>query len=79
MESAPSHAGVALVRALGDMSKALASRRLLIHDRGRVLSDLACATADGAEAVSDFQVIGDQGELLACDEGWYRDPESVGS
>jgi hypothetical protein len=43
-----SHAGVALVRALADgtgltcgLSKALASRRLLVHDRGRVLADLA--------------------------------------
>jgi hypothetical protein len=51
-----SHAGVALLRALGDktgltagLSKALASRRLLVHDRGRVLADLACAIADGAE------------------------------
>jgi len=46
-----SHAGVALVRALADntgltagLSHALASRRLLVHDRGRVLADLACAT-----------------------------------
>jgi hypothetical protein len=45
-----SHAGVALVRALADnvgltagLSKALASPRLLVHDRGRVLADLACA------------------------------------
>jgi hypothetical protein len=48
----------------GGLSKALASRRLLIHDRGRVLADLACAIADGAEAISDFRVIGDQGELF---------------
>jgi Transposase DDE domain group 1 len=66
-----SHAGVALVRALGDktgltagLSKALASRRLLVHDRGRVLADLACAIADGAEVISDFRVIGDQDELF---------------
>jgi hypothetical protein len=65
-----SHAGVALVRALADntgltagLSGALASRGLLIHDRGRVLADLACAIADGAEAIGDFRVIGDQGEL----------------
>ena len=39
-----SHAGVALIRALADnigltagLSKALASDRLLVHDRGRVL------------------------------------------
>src|SRR6266496_2236088 len=66
-----SHAGVALVRALSDatgltggLSKALASARLLIHDRGRVLADLACAIADGGEAISDFRVIGDQAELF---------------
>ena len=66
-----SHAGVALVRALADntgltagLSHALASRRLLVHDRGRVLADLACAIADGAEVISDFRVIGDQRELF---------------
>jgi hypothetical protein len=66
-----SHAGVALVRALADntgltkgLSKALASPRLLIHDRGRLLADLACAIADGGEAISDFRVIGDQRELF---------------
>jgi Transposase DDE domain group 1 len=66
-----SHAGVALVRGLSDhigltagLSKALASRRLLVHDRGRVLADLACAIADGAEVISDFRVIGDQEELF---------------
>ena len=53
-----SHAGVALIRARADntgltagLSKALASDRLLVHDRGRVLADLACAIADGAEVI----------------------------
>jgi Transposase DDE domain group 1 len=66
-----SHAGVALVRALADnigltagLSKALASDRLLVHDRGRVMADLACAIADGGEVISDFRVIGDQDELF---------------
>jgi hypothetical protein len=66
-----SHAGVALIRGLADnigltggLSKALASRRLLVHDRGRVLADLACAIADGGEVISDFRVIGDQEELF---------------
>ncbi len=66
-----SHAGVALLRALADnagltagLSRALASDRLLGHDRGRVLADLACAIADGGEAISDFRVIGDQQELF---------------
>ena len=66
-----SHAGVALLRGLADntgltagLSKALASRRLLVHDRGRVLADLACAIADGAEVISDFRVMGDQEDLF---------------
>ncbi len=66
-----SHAGVALLRALSDstgltagLSKALASDRLLVHDRGRVLADLACAIADGAEVISDFRVMADQRELF---------------
>jgi hypothetical protein len=66
-----SHAGVTLIRALcdtigltGGLSRALASDRLLVHDRGRVLADLACAIADGGEAISGFRVIGDQGELF---------------
>ena len=66
-----SHAGVALIRALADntgltagLSGALASRRLLVHDRGRVLADLACAIADGAEVISDFRVMGDQEGLF---------------
>ena len=66
-----SHAGVALSRALSDnigltagLSKALASDRLLVHDRGRVLADVACAIADGAEVVSDFRVMAGQRELF---------------
>lgn len=66
-----SHAGVALIRALVDnvgltagLSRALASDRWLVHDRGRVLADLACAIADGAEVISDFRVIGDQEDLF---------------
>jgi len=43
---------------------ALATDRLLVHDRGRVLADLACAIADGAEVISDFRVMSDQRELL---------------
>lgn len=66
-----SHAGLALLRELADrtgltagLSGALASRRLLVHDRGRVLADLACAIADGAQVISDFRVMGDQRELF---------------
>ena len=66
-----SHAGAALLRVLcdrlgltGGLSRALATDRLLTHDRGRVLADLACAIADGAEVISDFRVMGDQQELF---------------
>jgi hypothetical protein len=62
---------VALLRALPDrtgltagLSRALASDRLLIHDRGRVLAGLACAVADGAEVISDFRVMTGQQELF---------------
>jgi DDE family transposase len=65
-----SHAGLALLRQLADragltagLSGALASRRLLVHDRGRVLADLACAIADGAQVIGDFRVMSDQREL----------------
>ena len=70
-----SHAGLALLRHLADktgltggLSRALASARILVHDRGRVLADLACAIADGARVISDFRVMGDQ---RSC-SGWWR-------
>ena len=60
-----SHTGLVLLRSLADktgltadLSKALATPRLLIHDRGRVLADLATVIADGAEVISDFAVLG---------------------
>jgi hypothetical protein len=66
-----SHAGLALLRHLADrtgltggLSRALATPRMLVHDRGRVLADLACAIADGARVISDFRVMGDQRELF---------------
>ena len=34
------------------------------HDRGRVLTDLAVAVADGATAISDLRVLADQPELF---------------
>jgi hypothetical protein len=52
---------VASHRAAPGLSLAL---RLLVHDRGRVLADLACAMADGAEMISDFRMIGDQDDLF---------------
>lgn len=70
-EGIVSHAGLALLRHLADksgltagLSRALASTRVLVHDRGRVVVDLACAIADGARAISDFRVMGDQRELF---------------
>ena len=70
-EGIVSHAGLALLRQLagktgltGGLSHALASPRLLIHDRGRVTADLACAIADGSEVISDFRVLTDQKELF---------------
>jgi hypothetical protein len=66
-----SHAGLALLRHLADktgltggLSAALATPRILVHDRGRVLADLACAIADGGRVISDFRVMSDQGELF---------------
>jgi hypothetical protein len=66
-----SHAGLALLRHLagktgltGGLSRALATPRFLVHDRGRVTADLACAIADGARVISDFRVMGDQRELF---------------
>jgi Transposase DDE domain group 1 len=69
-EGVVSHAGLVLLRGLADrtgltggLSRALASPRLLVHDRGRVAVDLACVIADGAEVISDFRVLADQREV----------------
>ncbi len=66
-----SHAGLALLRHLADktgltggLSAALATPRILVHDRGRVAADLACAIADGARVISDFRVMSDQADLF---------------
>lgn len=70
-EGVVSHAGLAVLRLLADrsgltagLSRALATDRLLLHDRGRVLADVACAIADGARAISDVRVLTDQQELF---------------
>jgi hypothetical protein len=66
-----SQAGLGLLRRLADktgltsgLSQALASGRVLGHDRGRVLADLACVIAGGARAISDFRVLADQREAF---------------
>jgi hypothetical protein len=70
-EGVVSHAGLVLLRHLADktgltggLSRALATPRILVHDRGRVMADLACAVADGARVISDFRVMADQRELF---------------
>lgn len=66
-----SHAGLGLLRRLADktgltggLSRALASGRVLGHDRGRVLADISCAIAGGARGISDFRVLADQREAF---------------
>jgi len=65
-----SHAGLVLLRGLAGktgltagLARALASDRLLVHDRGRVAADLACVIAGGGEVISDFRVLADQREV----------------
>jgi hypothetical protein len=88
-EGVVSHAGLALLRQLtdktglaGGLSRALASSRLLIHDRGRVTADLACAIADGSGVISDFRVMADQKELsglvASVPAAWRRLDEIAG-
>jgi hypothetical protein len=83
-----SHAGLALLRHLADrtgraggLSRALATPRFLVHDRGRVLADLACSIADGARVISDFRVMPDQRDLfgLVVSSGCGWAPGSAGS
>lgn len=67
------HAGARLLCELADglgltqgMSAALAStkQRRRGHDRGRVLTDLAVAIADGAASISDLRILADQPALF---------------
>jgi hypothetical protein len=68
-----SHAGARLLCELADglgltdgLSAAMAptKARRRGHDRGRVLTDLAVAVADGATAISDLRVLADQPDLF---------------
>jgi len=65
-----SHAGLVLLRQLADRAGLTAGLSAALPspdgglDRGRVFADLACAIADGAEVISDFRVMADQGGLF---------------
>lgn len=67
-----SHAGSALTRLIadrtgltGDLSGAMARRGFVpLHDRGRVLADLAVAIADGATTIGEIDTLRHQGELF---------------
>jgi hypothetical protein len=67
-----SHTGLVLLRLLADrvgltqaLSTALAKRGFWpVHDRGRVLTDVAVMIADGGEAIADIEVLRHQGEVL---------------
>jgi hypothetical protein len=67
-----SHAGSAATRLLADrtgltgaLSAALARRGFVpLHDRGRVLTDLAVAIADGATTIGEIDILRHQGELF---------------
>lgn len=67
-----SHAGSAATRLLADragltgaLSGALARRGFApLHDRGRVLADLAVAIADGATTISEIDTLRHQGKLF---------------
>jgi hypothetical protein len=66
------HAGLVLPRLLADrvdltrwLSVAMAGTRFApLHDRGRVIVDLACAVVAGATAIKDLAVLRDQPELF---------------
>jgi len=66
------HAGSIALRLLadrtgltGELSKAMARRRFVpVHDRGRVLADVAVMLADGGEAIGDIEVLRHQAGVL---------------
>ncbi|MBA3801274.1 MAG: IS1380 family transposase [Geodermatophilaceae bacterium] len=66
------HAGSVGLRLLADrvgltaeLSKAMARRSFVpVHDRGRVLVDVATMIADGGEAIVDIDVLRHQGQVL---------------
>jgi len=85
-----SHVGAALLRMLADragltgaLSTGLARRgRWPVHDRGRVLVDLAVMIADGGEAICDIDVLRHQGEVfgpVASDTTVWRSLDEIGA
>jgi hypothetical protein len=84
-----SHVGTALLRMLADragltggLSAALARSGVFpVHDRGRVLVDLAVMIADGGEALCDIDVLRDQGDVfgpVASDTTVWRALDEIG-
>jgi hypothetical protein len=84
-----SHTGSAVLRLIADntgltggLSQALARRGFTpIHDRGRVLGDLAVCIADGGRVLSDLASLRDQPELygpVASDPTAWRTLEAIG-
>ena len=84
-----SHVGTALLRMLADragltgaLSAALTRTGVFpVHDRGRVLVDLAVLIADGGEAICDIDVLRHQGEVfgpVASDTTVWRALNEIG-
>lgn len=84
-----SHTGSAMLRLLADntglsagLSRALARRGFApVHDRGRILGDLAVCIADGGRVMSDLAALRDQHELygpVASDPTAWRTLEAIG-
>ncbi|MEH1130784.1 IS1380 family transposase [Micromonospora sp. CPCC 206061] len=85
-----SHVGAALLRMLADrvgltgaLSAGLARRGWWpVHDRGRVLVDLAVMIADGGEAICDIDVLRHQDEVfgpVASDTTVWRALDEIGA
>jgi hypothetical protein len=85
-----SHVGAALLRLLADqagltpaLSAALARQAWWpVHDRGRVLVDLAVMIADGGEAICDIDVLRHQYEVfgsVASDSTVWRALDEIGA
>jgi len=84
-----SHTGSAVLRLVADntgltagLSTALARRGFTpVHDRGRVLTDLAVCVADGGRVLSDLATLRDQPELygpVASDPTAWRTLDAIG-